>query len=140
MKDEIWPKVRSQVQRQQLWFMQDGATCHTTENNLKFLMEKFSGRVISNKTEVIWPPCSPDCNPLDFFLWGFVMQHVFRVKPTSIEDLKHIVEDFLQCIDPEMVKRACASTRQRFEMLRMENGGRFEHKKNALKPLFDGDH
>ena len=68
------------------------------------------------------------------------MQHVFRVKPTSIEDLKHIVEDFLECIDPEMVKRACASTRQRFEMLRMENGGRFEHKKNALKPLFDGDH
>ena len=34
--------------------MQDGATCHTTDNNLSFLMDKFNGRVISNKTEVIW--------------------------------------------------------------------------------------
>ena len=33
------------------------------------------------------------------------MQHVFRIKPTSVEELKHIVEDFLQCIDPDMIKR-----------------------------------
>ena len=74
----------------------------------------------------------------DFFFWGYVMQHIYRIKPTAIEDLKHIVDDFIECIYPEMIRRACASTRQRFQMLSMENG-RFEHKKSALKPHLDGD-
>ena len=86
MKEEIFA---------QLWFMQDGATCHTTENNLSFLKQKFSGRLISNKSEVPWPPSSPDCNPLNFFFWGYVMQHVYINKPTSIADLKAVVEDFV---------------------------------------------
>ena len=68
------------------------------------------------------------------------MQHIHRIKPKSIEDLKHIVEDFIECIDPEMIRRACESTRQRLLMMSIENGGRFEHKKSALKPHLDGDH
>ena len=32
------------------------ATCHMTENNLSFLKQKFSGRLISNKSEFSWPP------------------------------------------------------------------------------------
>ena len=56
MREEIWPQLRQQAQRKQLWYMQDGATCHTTENNLSFLKQKFSGRLISNKSEVPWPP------------------------------------------------------------------------------------
>ena len=47
--------------------MQDGATCHTTPLNLDFLRSKFAGRVISHKTDLPWPPNSPDLNPLDFF-------------------------------------------------------------------------
>ena len=46
---------------------QDGATCHTTPLNLDFLRSKFAGRVISHKTDLPWPPNSPDLNPLDFF-------------------------------------------------------------------------
>ena len=30
--------------------------------------EKFNGRVISNKTSVVWAPKSPDLTPPDFFL------------------------------------------------------------------------
>lgn len=140
MREEIWPQLRQQAQRKQLWYMQDGATCHTTENNLSFLKQKFSGRLISNKSEVPWPPSSPDCNPLDFFFWGYVMQHVYRIKPTSIADLKAVVEDFVESIDPAIIRKACASARKRFEMMMLENGGRFEHRMTALKPLLDGDH
>ena len=72
---------------------------------------------------------------LDFFFWGYVMQHIYRLKPSSIDDLKMIVQEFIQSIDPTIIKKACASTKERFQMLRIENGGRFEHKKNALKLL-----
>ena len=73
----------------------------------------------------------PDCNHLDFFFWGYVIQHIYRINPTSIEDLKHVVEDF---IDPEIISKAFASTRQKFQMFSMRNGGRFDHKKSTLKP------
>ena len=66
------------------------------------------------------------------------MQHVYRIKPTSIADLKAVVEDFVESIDP--ARKACASARKRFEMMMLENCGSFEHRMTALKPLLDGDH
>ena len=68
------------------------------------------------------------------------MQHVYRIKSTSIPDLKAVVEDFVECIDPAIIRKTCASARKRSEMMISENGGKFEHKKTALKPLMDGDH
>ncbi len=53
---KVWPAVRSKASRHNLWFMQDGANCHTTENNLTFLNQRFNGRIVSNKTDVVWPP------------------------------------------------------------------------------------
>ena len=59
-----WPAVRHN-----LCLMQDGATCHTTENNLSILKEEFSGRIISNKTDEVWPSNIPDLNSLDRLLF-----------------------------------------------------------------------
>ena len=68
------------------------------------------------------------------------MQHVYKIRSTSIPNKKAVVEDFVECVDPAIIRKACASARTRFEMMIKENGGRFEHKKTALKPLMDGDH
>ena len=111
-----------QLTRNQLWYMQDCATCHTTANNLQFLTDKFAERLISLKTEVVWPANSPDCNPLDFFFCGYVMHHVYRTQPSTIDSLKGIIEDFITSIDADMFRKACASARKRFLMLVVENG------------------
>ena len=34
------------------------------------------------------------------------MQHIYRINPFSIEDLKHVVEDF---INTEIISKACAT-------------------------------
>ena len=70
LEKKVWPIVKNIATRRQLWFMQDGARCHTTQINLQFLQNKFHGRVISNLTDIPWPPNSPDLNPLDFFFLG----------------------------------------------------------------------
>ena len=54
------------------------------------------------------------------------MQHVYRNQPSTINELKEIVEDFIESIDPDMIRKACASARKRFQMLSAENGGRLE--------------
>ena len=133
LEDHVWPEVRHVATRQELWWMQDGATCHTTNFNMEYLREKFQDRIISNKAEVRWPPCSPDCNPLDYFFWGHAMNHIYRCKPKDMEELKVMVEDFSQSMDEEMIRKVCGSARERFQMLEKVQGGHFENQKRKLR-------
>ncbi|GFU97391.1 uncharacterized protein TNCV_4742031 [Trichonephila clavipes] len=52
---------------QELWFQQDGATCHTCAT-IDLLKDTFGDRLISRFGPVNWPPRSCDLTPLDYFL------------------------------------------------------------------------
>ena len=41
-----------------IWFQQDGASCHTTEDTLDVLRPVFKDRIISRRADVVWPPRS----------------------------------------------------------------------------------
>ena len=41
-----------------IWFQQDGATCHTAEVTLEVLRPVFKEHIISHKVDVVWPPLS----------------------------------------------------------------------------------
>ncbi len=71
LTDKIWPSNCGKVTKNQLWFQQDGAICHTNLNNLDFHLKNFNRHVILIKSEISWPVNSPDLNPLDFFFWGY---------------------------------------------------------------------
>ncbi|GFV85584.1 uncharacterized protein TNCV_3774081 [Trichonephila clavipes] len=53
---------------QELWFQQDGATCHTARATIDLLKDTFGDRLISRFGPVNWPPRSWDLTPLDYFL------------------------------------------------------------------------
>ncbi|GFW62778.1 uncharacterized protein TNCV_2625411 [Trichonephila clavipes] len=55
---------------QELWFQQDGATCHTALAIIDLLKDTFGDRLISRFGPVNWPPRSCDLTPLDYFLCG----------------------------------------------------------------------
>ena len=38
-----------------IWFQQDGATCHTAEATLDVLRFVFEDRIISRRADVVWP-------------------------------------------------------------------------------------
>ncbi|GFW31579.1 uncharacterized protein TNCV_4420121 [Trichonephila clavipes] len=57
---------------QELWFQQDGTTCHTARATIDLLKDTFGDRLISRFGPVNWPPRSCDLTPLDYFLWGNV--------------------------------------------------------------------
>ncbi|GFW19618.1 uncharacterized protein TNCV_1605091 [Trichonephila clavipes] len=56
---------------QELWFQQDGATCHTARATIDLLKDTFGDHLISRFGPVNWPPRSCDLTPLDCFLWGY---------------------------------------------------------------------
>ncbi|GFS72828.1 putative transposable element [Trichonephila clavipes] len=52
---------------QELWFQEDGATCHTARATIDLLKDTFGDRLISRFGTVNWPPRSYDLTPLDYF-------------------------------------------------------------------------
>lgn len=75
---------------EQMWFQQDGATCHTSRESMALLREKFPDNLISNRSDQNWPPRSCDLTQCDFFLWGYVKSQVHANNPQDIHQLKEI--------------------------------------------------
>ena len=71
-----------------IWFQQDGATCHTAEAILDVLRPVFKDRIISRRTDVVGPPQSSDLAPSDYYLWGAVKEKCYADKPVTIDALK----------------------------------------------------
>jgi hypothetical protein len=76
-----------EVDEQDCWFQQDGATAHTANSIMQMLSEFFGGRISQN----LWHPRSPDLSPLDFYLWGFLKENMYKNNPHT-EELKRNTE------------------------------------------------
>jgi len=67
-----------------IFFQQDGALLRTTNDVFDVLHDVFGTCVMSNRFPerfecgCSWPPCSPDMNPCDYFLSGYIKNHVHR--------------------------------------------------------------
>jgi hypothetical protein len=71
-----------------MWFQQDGATCHTARETTDLLREQFPARLISRNGDQNWPPRTCDLTTCDYFLWGLVKSHVYVNKPRTIPEIK----------------------------------------------------
>ena len=76
-----------------IWFQQDGATCHTVEATLHVLRPVFEDRIIIRRADVVWPPRSCDLTPLDYYLWGAVKDKCYADKPETIDTLKDNIRE-----------------------------------------------
>ena len=84
-----------------MWFQQDGATCHTPHAT-DILHERFEDMIISRGGDVNWPPRSCDLTSLDFFLWGYLKSQVYTNKPQTIDALKVNITNAIQQIQPDL--------------------------------------
>ena len=85
INEVVWPVLSDHPRITELFWQQDGAPAHSSNVVLASLREKFPGRVISRKGDIVWPACSPDINPLDFFIWGFAKTFVFNRRPETLD-------------------------------------------------------
>jgi hypothetical protein len=63
---QFFPEI-TQEERLYGWFRQDSATARTARMSMHALSNVFGVKIISSD---IWPACSYDLNPCDFFFWG----------------------------------------------------------------------
>lgn len=112
-----------------IWFQQDGATCHTARITMDLLGNHFGEQLISRFGPVNWPPRSCDITPLDFFLWGYVKSKVFVDKPATIEALEANIERVIREIPVAMLERVIENWRERMDHLKASCG---QHMKGII--------
>jgi hypothetical protein len=71
-------------------FMNDGAPPHLF---LRLVILKcVSGTVEGQGGPTAWPACSPDLNPLHFYLWGHP-KSVYATEVSDIQNLQHGIQN-----------------------------------------------
>lgn len=118
----VRPKLTYFHDMNRVWFQQDGATAHTSRRSMEVLREMFPGHVISLRGDIGWPARSPDLNPCDYFLWGYLKSKVYINRPQSIEQLKRAICQEVAAIPQEMTRRVVENFRERLQKC-MDNNG-----------------
>ena len=111
------PQLRTKRMLSNCIYQQYGATPHTAGETIQLLQHHFPGRLISSKSDFEWPSNSPDLNPLDYFLWGYVKQKVYITE----------VNEALETVPQFMLAKAINSVSMRLLLCETNNGGHFEN-------------
>ena len=108
------------------YFQQDGATSHTSHASMAEIQSFYSDRAISKG---LWPPCSPDLTPPDYFLWGYLKGRVYQNKPRTTDSLKANFTEEIQAVTAEVLARNFQNTRmaRRVQSCLDANGVHFQH-------------
>ena len=126
---KFWTSLgrRRGIYRDDQWFQQDGATPHTSNHTLDWLRERFQERLISRKCDVEWAPHSPDLNPPDFYLWGYLKDNVYQNNPQTIGELKAAIAAKIREIPREECVRVIDNFVQQMQVCLQRRGGHLEH-------------
>ncbi|GFV50613.1 hypothetical protein TNCV_2212761 [Trichonephila clavipes] len=109
-------------QVKELWFQQDGATCHTARATIDLLKDTFGDRLISRFGPVNWPPRSCDLTPLDYFLWGYVKSLVYADKPQTLDHLEDNIRRVIADIRAQMLEKVIENWTSRLDYIRASRG------------------
>ena len=64
------PDFRAKCRQYRWTLQQDGEPSHTAKNTINYL------KYVSLIKPQMWPPNSPDLNPVDYAVWGALQQQV----------------------------------------------------------------
>ena len=121
----FWPKVLRTAEYKKYYFQQDGASAHTAKIVQTWLKDKFDKKFIEKKQ---WPPRSPDLNPCDFFLWGYLKSVVYNPLPKTLDDLKANLEREIKNITPQVLNSVFCNFKKRCDLVLAADGGHIEDK------------
>lgn len=121
----FWPKQLRTAEYKKYYFQQDGASPHKATIVQNWLKSKFHDKFVDKKK---WPPRSPDLNPCDFFLWGYLKSLVYNPLPKTLDDLKANIEREIKKINVQIFKSTFENLKNRCDLIIKAKGGHIEAK------------
>ena len=120
---KLLPDIRRISQGGFLGFQQDGASAHRAREILSFL-ERETPIFIP---PTLWPPNSPDLNPVDYSIWGVLQEEVYRSRIANVDELKtRLIEEWAR-FDQSVVHAAIGQWRSLLSSCVRESKAHFEH-------------
>jgi inhibitor of nuclear factor kappa-B kinase subunit alpha len=104
------------------YFVQDGATAHTANCSIDVLNKVHEDRLISCTS---WPARSPDLNPCDFYLWGYLKDKVYSNNPHTMDELKKNIHEIIASIEVNELKLVSNNLFKRLEACLSAEGRHF---------------
>ena len=103
---------------------QDGAPSHTARNTPTYLRRENVTFIESH----MWPPNSPDLNPVDCAVWDALQQMVYqRRRFKTIDQLKQAIVTEWDKLLQRFIDRAIGHWRHRLEWVVPQQGEQIEH-------------
>ena len=124
--DEVIPQLNA-TGRQPTWFQQDGAPPHFAHQVRHWLDEHFPDSWIGRGGPVEWAPRSPDLNPLDFSIWGYLKRKVYREPIRDIGHLRERIAEECRNLPADMLHNVEQNMKRRIVSCFNRDGGHFEH-------------
>ena len=115
-------------------WQQDGAKPHQANMVMDWLDGIFEERMLAIRSRRgdSWAPSSPDLNPLDFFLWGYLKKKVYKPLPSTLEELKDKIKREVRALPEVLVRKAVFSIKKRSVRVMAEEGKAFEGRQIRL--------
>ena len=104
-------------------FQQDSAPAHRARETVELLTRETPDFI----TPLLWPPNSPDLNPVDYKVWSVLQERVYRSPIRDVQHLKmRLVEEWSQ-FSQNIVDAAVRQWRVRLRACVKADGGHFEY-------------
>ena len=103
-------------------FKQDFAPAYEPQVTQEWLADNFYDHITPN----LWPPNSPDLNPLDYYVCGVLEREVNKHLDNTNDSLKAAIVESTANINKDELIRECLRFRPRIEAVIDAEGGYIE--------------
>ena len=122
-RDVLLSKQLLQVSGEFFIFQQDSAPAHRAKDTVRYLTNATPAFISPD----LWPPNSPDLNPVDYKIWSVVQQRVYQTRVNSVDELKQRLLDVWHGMEQSVIDKAVDQWRKRLRACVRARGGHFEH-------------
>ena len=123
LRDEVLTWTHEHFSNRVWTFMQDGATSHRSKASQDLCKEIFKDLI----TKEQWPAASPDLNPMDYSIWGFMEEKLKDKRFRSITGLKNALKRVWDEITTEELVKIVDNFPKRLRQCIDVQGGHFEN-------------
>jgi len=104
-------------------FRQDSTPAHWARPTVELLEKEVLGFISPS----LWPPNSPDLNPIDYKIWSLVQERVYQQPISNINELRECIAAVWEAVDQHVIDADIRQWREHLLACVKAKGGHFEH-------------